>query len=105
MNFEKNLVVSDKKQQFQNNINLAGIVFIQLIWNSYLTIDFTETVPYIKYVFDPILGQSFLSKYSNYSNWWKSQCTKNSFPLRNSLVNVTKSAVSCGFGHVYWRIP
>ena len=27
-------------------------------------------------------------------------CTK-SFPLRISSVNVTKSAVSCGFGHIY----
>ena len=26
-----------------------------------------------------------------------------SFPLRISSVNVTKSAVSCGFGHIYWR--
>ena len=31
-------------------------------------------------------------------------CTKKwSFPLRISSVNVTKSAVSCGFGHIYWR--
>ena len=28
-----------------------------------------------------------------------------SFPLRMSSVNVTKSAVSCGFGHIYWRNP
>ena len=29
-------------------------------------------------------------------------CTKNgSFPLRISSINVTKSAVSCGFGHIY----
>ena len=28
-----------------------------------------------------------------------------SFPLRISLVHVTKSAVSCGFGHIYWRNP
>ena len=28
-----------------------------------------------------------------------------SFPLRISLVNVTKSGVSCGFGHSYWRNP
>ena len=28
-----------------------------------------------------------------------------SFPLRISLVNVTKSAVSGGFGHIYWRNP
>ena len=26
-----------------------------------------------------------------------------SFPLTISLVNVTKSAVFCGFGHIYWR--
>ena len=26
-----------------------------------------------------------------------------SFPLRISSVNVTKSAVSCRFGHIYWR--
>ena len=25
------------------------------------------------------------------------------FPLRVSSVNVTKSAVSCGFGHIYWK--
>ena len=28
-----------------------------------------------------------------------------SFPLRISSVNVTKSAVSCGYGHIYWRNP
>ena len=28
-----------------------------------------------------------------------------SFPLRISSVNVTKSAFSCGFGHIYWRNP
>ena len=29
-----------------------------------------------------------------------------SFPLRISPVNVTKSAaLSCGFGHIYWRNP
>ena len=28
-----------------------------------------------------------------------------SFPLRIFLVNMTKSAVSCGFGHIYWRSP
>ena len=27
------------------------------------------------------------------------------FSLRISSVNVTKSAVSCGFGHIYWRNP
>ena len=28
-----------------------------------------------------------------------------SFPLRISSVNMTKSAVFCGFGHIYWRNP
>ena len=28
-----------------------------------------------------------------------------SFPLTISSVNVTKSTVSCGFGHIYWRNP
>ena len=28
---------------------------------------------------------------------------KSSFPLYISWVNVTKSAFSCGFGHIYWR--
>ena len=28
-----------------------------------------------------------------------------SFPLRISSVNVTKSADSCGFVHIYWRNP
>ena len=28
-----------------------------------------------------------------------------SFPLGISSVNVTKSAVSCWFGHIYWRNP
>ena len=28
-----------------------------------------------------------------------------SFPLRISSINVTKSAVSCGFGYIYWRNP
>ena len=28
-----------------------------------------------------------------------------SFPLGISPVNVTRSAVSCGFGYIYWRYP
>ena len=33
-------------------------------------------------------------------------CTKNkNFPLRNSSVNVTKSAGDFGFGHIYWKNP
>ena len=43
------------------------------------------------------------------SNMVKALCQslykKWSFPLRISSVNVTKSAVSCGIGHIYWRNP
>ena len=35
----------------------------------------------------------------------KSLHKKWSFPLKISSVNVTKSAVFCGFGHIYWRKP
>ena len=28
-----------------------------------------------------------------------------SFPLRISPVSVTKSAIFCGFGHIYWKNP
>ena len=30
---------------------------------------------------------------------------KMKFSIRISSVNVTKSAVSCGFGYIYWRNP
>ena len=32
-------------------------------------------------------------------------CTKKKFPLRIFSVNMTKSSVSCGFGHIYWINP
>ena len=55
----------------------------------------------------------------NSDQWWKNdkcwcECKKNHVcekdyhctkKLRISTVNVTKSAVSCGFGHIYWRNP
>ena len=34
---------------------------------------------------------------------WQTLHKKWSFPSRISSVNETKSAVSCGFGHIYWR--
>ena len=38
-------------------------------------------------------------------NFGKHCTQKWSFPLRISSVNVTKSAVSCGFGPIDWRNP
>ena len=37
--------------------------------------------------------------------WGHCTAQKWIFALRISFVNVTKSAVSCGFGHIYWRDP
>ena len=46
---------------------------------------------------NPFFFPSFFIRFSLHTKW--------SFPLRISSVNVTKSAVSCGFGHIYWRNP
>ena len=43
----------------------------------------------------------FLTIDFNKQIWHK----EGSFPLRISRINVTKTAVSCGFGHIYWRNP
>ena len=40
-----------------------------------------------------------------YAQFQRQSPKKWSFPLRVSSVNVTKSAVSCEFGHIYWRNP
>ena len=37
--------------------------------------------------------------------WYSTLHKKWSFPLRIYSVNVTKSAVSCGFSHIYWKNP
>ena len=34
-----------------------------------------------------------------------STAQKWSFPLRISSVNMSKSTVSCGFGHIHWKNP
>ena len=39
------------------------------------------------------------------TDFFSNTAYKWSFPLRIFSVNVTKSAVSCEFGHIYWRNP
>ena len=44
----------------------------------------------------------------NYAFCWTKSWTlhkKWRFPLRISSVNMTKSAISCGFGHIHWKNP
>ena len=43
------------------------------------------------------LTMVFKKKIALYEKW--------NFPLRISSANVTKSTVSCGFSHIYWRNP
>ena len=53
--------------------------------------------PIILYRYSPMLFQQTECLISLHEKW--------SFPIRISSVNVTKSTVSCGFGHVYWKNP
>ena len=48
---------------------------------------------YIEY----LVNLSICYRFTMHKQW--------SFSLRISSVNVTKSAFSCGFGHIYWRKP
>ena len=56
-----------------------------------------------------LVRSSNLGTFLNLKGFGKSSvCSlhkKWNFPLKNSPVNVTKSAVSCGFDHIYWRNP
>ena len=51
------------------------------------------------YILDVSVGyvSAGFSEYSLHKKW--------SFPLRISLVNVTKSEKNCKFGHIYWKNP
>ena len=75
--------------------------------------NFVETVPFheISTPWSQVKLRYFLqwmlTTFSQISDFhWLSidfHCTEKwSFSLRNSSGNVTKSAVSCGFGHIYW---
>ena len=59
---------------------------------------------YFNHVFQKCLVlDKDLSEVDTYLIFIGSLHKKLSFPLRISSVNVTISAVSCGFGHIYWR--
>ena len=49
-----------------------------------------------------MVGVRMGSKYPSGTRWLEKN---ESFQVRISSVNVTKSAASCGFGHIYWRNP
>ena len=54
-----------------------------------------------------LYGKLWTRKNSKFGNLSRSDLLykKRSFLLRLSLVNVTKSAENCRFGHIYWRNP
>ena len=58
-----------------------------------------KPVTYLNYETQFTKLQTFIHKFS------KTLHKKWSFLLRISSVNETKFAVSCGFGHIYWRNP
>ena len=51
-----------------------------------------------------LFTQWLLVLFTNVNPFWALH-KKWSFPLRISVVNVTKSTGNCGFGHVYWGNP
>ena len=51
----------------------------------------------------PITSQCYISVPP--CGFWITTHKKWSFPWRISSENVTRSAVSCGFGHIYWKNP
>ena len=62
--------------------------------------DFTKVSQPFNANYDLLLLWSFfclLAKWTLHKKW--------SFPLKIFSVNVAKSAVPCGFGHIYWRNP
>ena len=67
---------------------------------SYETQHFTKVLPgplasALLSSFEGIISECTLDSHTLHKKW--------SFPLRLSSVNMTKSAVSCRFGHIYWR--
>ena len=64
------------------------IHFLIILLTRYFWIYIKRNMPFVLCIFSPY-SQSLHKKWS--------------FPLKISSVNVTKSAVSWGFGHIYWR--
>ena len=74
---------------------------------------FFTSISHVKIIktFDRFEWKNCCSKKKNWSiledwNVYCLHCIKqSSFPLKISLVNVTKSSVSTRFDHIYWRNP
>ena len=64
------------------------IHFLIILLTRYFWIYIKRNIPFVLCIFSPY-SQSLHKKWS--------------FPLKISSANVTKSAVSWGFGHIYWR--
>ena len=87
----------------------AGEIFVPglrlLWWIILITRPFSDTrenIPEILNIDKSILDETKLQRKMQLL-WQLSLHKKWSFPLRISSVSVTKSAVSCGFGHIWWR--
>ena len=90
------------KDVFQNLSLFVKDWFAKLSFFSYRFINQNVMVdPSVYFIFAQSISlserQQFTCTISLHTKW--------SFPLRISPVNVTKSAVSCEFGHIYWRNP
>ena len=75
--------------------NVSEIIFYEILFS--LLILAISFCIFIVIVVWSVLFVPFGSEYSLLKKW--------SFSLRISSENVIKSAVFCGFGHIYWRNP
>ena len=75
---------------------LWGLLLGHIIGKFYILSKFASTTKDALYSTGP---------FKSFSKAETQHCTKKSFSLRISSVNVTKPTVSCGFGHINWRNP
>ena len=75
----------------------------KFIYSLLKTINFDDINKENKNIHNPNSLQTFYHKFIKFIKSYHSDiyCTKNEVSLRIASVNVTKSAVSYGFGHIY----
>ena len=85
-----------------NNVKISKNKFWKEVQKIFLYSYFDSLVPAVFYAVKFATFQ-IASCATFWSNLILSLHKKWSFPLRIYSVNVTKSVVSCGFDHIYWR--
>ena len=104
------------KQGFENRTDLkSNYSFQYIIWKNWFHFTRKMLLSFFYSLFKAkLLYILHISKCQSHIRVWQKKLLKHcqpslpkkwSFPLGISSVNRTKSAVPCGFGHIYWRNP